>query len=84
MLLQKLKEESYKLSASDRLELIGELVRSLQNLVGQNSVDEISINVYPLSNQKQRPDFGVMKGSGEILGDIVAPALPESVWEVLQ
>jgi len=83
-LLQELKEESYKLSASDRLELIGELVRSLQNLVGQNSVDEISVNVYSLSNQKQRPDFGVMKGSGEILGDIVAPALPESVWEVLQ
>lgn len=85
MLLQELKEESYKLSASDRLELIGELVRSLQNLVGQNSVDEISVNVYSLlQNQKQRPDFGVMKGSGEILGDIVAPALPESVWEVLQ
>jgi hypothetical protein len=84
MLLQELKEQSYKLSASDRLELIGELVRSLQNSVGQNSVDEISVNIDPLSNQKQRPAFGVMKGSGEILGDIIAPVLPESLWEVLQ
>ena len=84
MLLQELKEQSYKLSASDRLELISEIVRSLQNLVGQNSVDEMSVNIAPLSNQKQRPTFGIMKGSGKILGDIVAPALPESVWEVLQ
>ncbi len=40
--------------------------------------------IYPASNEKQRPAFGVMKGSGEILGDIVVPALPETVWEVLQ
>lgn len=40
--------------------------------------------IYPASEQKQRPAFGVMKGSGEFLGDIVAPALPEIEWEVLQ
>jgi len=40
--------------------------------------------IYPASSGKQRPAFGVMKGSGEILGDIVIPALPETAWEVLQ
>ncbi len=36
MLLQELKEQSYKLSTSDRLELISALVQSLQNS-GQNT-----------------------------------------------
>jgi len=40
--------------------------------------------IYPATTPKQRPAFGSMKGSGEILGDIVMPALPENVWEVLQ
>lgn len=76
MLLQELKEQSYKLSTSDRLELISAIAQSLQKL------REISVENEP--SQNQRPAFGVMKGSGEILGDIVAPALPESDWEVLQ
>ena len=40
--------------------------------------------IYPASAQKLRPAFGVMKGSGEILGDIVTSALPETTWEALQ
>jgi hypothetical protein len=40
--------------------------------------------IYPATPQKQRSAFGSMKGSGEIVGDIVMPALPENVWEVLQ
>ena len=40
--------------------------------------------IYPATTQKQRPAFGSMKESGEILGDIVMPALPETAWEVLQ
>lgn len=75
MLLQELKEQSYKLSTSDRLELISAIAQSLQEL--RESVEHAPI-------QNQRPAFGVMKGSGEILGDIVAPALSESAWEVLQ
>ncbi|WP_199288984.1 hypothetical protein [Pseudanabaena sp. FACHB-1998] len=78
MLLQELKEKSYQLSTSDRLELISAIVQSLQKS------REMSVDVEPKIIQNQRPTFGVMKGSGEILGDIIAPALPESVWEVLQ
>jgi hypothetical protein len=78
MLLQELKEQSYKLSTSDRLELISAIALSLQKL------REMSVDVEPKPIQNQRPAFGVMKGSGEILGDIVAPALSESAWEVLQ
>jgi len=40
--------------------------------------------IYPALDGKQRPAFGVIKGSGDILGDIVISALPETVWEVLQ
>ena len=40
--------------------------------------------IYPATTQKQRSAFGSMKESGEILGDIVMPALPETAWEVLQ
>lgn len=78
MLLQELKEQSYKLSTSDRLELISAIAQSLQKS------REMSIDVEPQAIQNKRPAFGVMKGSGQILGDIVAPALPESAWEVLQ
>ena len=76
MLLQELKEKSYKLSTSDRLELISAIAQSLQKS------REMSIDVEHQPIQNKRPAFGVMKGSGEILGDIVAPALPESDWEV--
>ena len=38
--------------------------------------------IYPATTQASRPCFGVMKGSGEILGDIIAP-LAEP-WEVLE
>lgn len=77
MLLQELKEQSYKLSPSDRLELISAIAQSLQK-----SREMLDVEPQPIHNK--RPAFGVMKGSGEILGDIVAPALPESAWEVLQ
>lgn len=76
MLLQQLKEQSYKLSPSDRLELISTITQSLQKLC------KMSVEHDPIQNQ--RPAFGVMKGSGEILGDIVASALSESAWEVVQ
>jgi hypothetical protein len=34
--------------------------------------------------QPQRSTFGFMQGTGIILGDVVAPVLPETDWEVLQ
>lgn len=38
--------------------------------------------IYPASANQYRAPFGAMKGSGEILGDIVSPL--DEPWEVLQ
>lgn len=40
--------------------------------------------IYPATPHPQRPVFGAMKNSGQILGDLVAPILPASEWEVLE
>jgi hypothetical protein len=36
------------------------------------------------AKQNKRAAFGVAKGSGKILGDIIEPVLPLSTWEALQ
>ncbi|MEZ2233246.1 MULTISPECIES: type II toxin-antitoxin system Phd/YefM family antitoxin [unclassified Microcoleus] len=38
--------------------------------------------IYPATTQTLRPSFGAMKGSGEILGDLIAPVAEP--WEVLE
>lgn len=38
--------------------------------------------IYPATTQATRPAFGAMKGSGEILGDLITPE-PQP-WEVLE
>lgn len=38
--------------------------------------------IYPATTQAARPTFGAMKGSGEILGDLIAPVA--ELWEVLE
>jgi hypothetical protein len=38
--------------------------------------------IYPATTQVLRPTFGAMKGSGEILGDLIAPVIEP--WEVLE
>jgi len=38
--------------------------------------------IYPGTTQAARPTFGAMKGSGEILGDLIAPVA--ELWEVLE
>lgn len=40
--------------------------------------------IYPATPHPQRPAFGAMKNSGQILGDLLAPILPASEWEVLE
>ncbi|MEA5504708.1 type II toxin-antitoxin system Phd/YefM family antitoxin [Halotia wernerae UHCC 0503] len=40
--------------------------------------------IYPATPKPQRPAFGAMKSSGEILGDVIAPVIPLKTWEVLQ
>ncbi|MEG4530782.1 hypothetical protein [Microcoleus sp. D2_18a_D3] len=38
--------------------------------------------IYPATTQTPRPLFGTMKGSGEILGDLIAPVA--ELWQVLE
>jgi len=38
--------------------------------------------IYPATAQTLRPRFGAMKGSGEILGDLIAPVAQP--WEALE
>ncbi|OKH12951.1 hypothetical protein [[Limnothrix rosea] IAM M-220] len=45
--------------------------------------DQTLAIVSPAQPQK-RGGFGCMKGTFEIVGDIVSPAAPESDWEALQ
>lgn len=40
--------------------------------------------VPPAPSQRPRSWLGCMSGTGEILGDIIAPASDESDWEVLR
>jgi prevent-host-death family protein len=71
-----------------------ELPKTLQQLFTEVQDTKIPLTVthegkplvviYPATNQPKRPAFGAMKGSGEILGDLVAPATPATAWEVLQ
>lgn len=68
MLLQELEEQSYKLSTSDRLELISAIAQSLQK---SREIVDVESKII----QNQRPAFGVMKGSGEIWGDIVGSSI---------
>ena len=73
---------------------INELSETLQQLLTNIQRTKIPLTVtqageplviiYPASAQNQRPAFGVMKGSGEILGDVISPAVSENTWEVLQ
>jgi len=55
-------------SIEDRMNIIEVILNTLK----QDMRSPASIN------RPQRPAFGFMKGTGEILGDIVTPILPES------
>ncbi len=39
--------------------------------------------IYPATHKTKRPTFGAVKGTGEILGDLIAPAIPLDTWEVV-
>jgi antitoxin (DNA-binding transcriptional repressor) of toxin-antitoxin stability system len=40
--------------------------------------------ISPATTRPERATFGAMKGSGEILGDLIDPVVPINTWEVLQ
>jgi hypothetical protein len=59
-------------SPTERIAIIEMLLHSLKT------------EIHTFANQSQRPAFGFMQGTGKILGDVISPALPETVWDVLQ
>jgi len=71
---------------------IDDLPQSLQKLLQQaektnspltiTQAGEPFVVIYPAKSQKVRPPFGFMQGTGEVIGDIVAPI--EQPWEALQ
>ena len=64
-------------SVAERIAIIEVILQSLKN--------DIQMSPQPVpAAQSQRPAFGFMKDTGEILSDVVTPILPETVWEVLQ
>ena len=68
-------EKLQNISIEERITIIEMLLGTLKN--------DLSPKTGAIS-RKQRPAFGCMKGTGEILGDIITPVLPENMWEVLQ
>ena len=64
-----------------------EILEKLQGFSIEDRINTIEVILNTLKqdmrspasiNRPQRPAFGFMKGTGEILGDIVTPILPES------
>jgi hypothetical protein len=66
-------------SIEERITIIEVLLRSLKNDMPKDASPQFESTAH-----SQRPIFGFMKDTGKILGDVVAPVLPETAWEVLQ
>lgn len=58
-------------SIEERIAIIEVILQSLKNDIKDTSQTKPS-------SDSQRPAFGAMKNSGQILGDLVAPILPAS------
>ena len=79
MIDPKLLEQLKTASVGDRIAVIEMLVQSLKSDINPGAAP-----VLETTTKLQRPVFGFMKDTGNILGDVIAPILPESTWEVLQ
>ena len=66
-------------SVGDRIAVLEMLVQSLKSDIKTGADTSVETTI-----ASQRPAFGFMKTTGAILGDVVAPVLPENAWEVLQ
>jgi hypothetical protein len=72
-------ERLQKAPISERIAIIELLLASLKNEIKEDVFSQSQAIV-----NSQRPGFGFMKDTGEILGDVIAPIIPENTWEVLQ
>lgn len=66
-------------SLEERITIIEIVLRSLKADLKKDTLPQSEAAAHP-----QRPAFGFMKDTGTIVGDVVAPILSESTWEVLQ
>jgi prevent-host-death family protein len=65
------------------LELLREIQETGQSILITKHGKPIA-EVYPPQSKRGRSPIGIMKGRGEILGDIVSPAAPAGEWEALE
>ena len=72
-------EKLQNASLEERITIIEVILRSLKNDIKKNDSSQSAS-----TGSRQRPAFGFMKDKGKILGDVVAPVLPENTWEVIQ
>ncbi len=73
--LEKLKTASIE----ERIVIIEGILKSLKS-----DIKKVAIPQAETVAGSQRPAFGFMSGTGKILGELVAPILPENTWEVLR
>lgn len=71
-------EQLKNASVEERIMAIEAILQSLKSDMAHKQLSQ------PLPGTPKRAPFGFMKETGEILEDVVAPALPESAWDVLQ
>jgi hypothetical protein len=64
-------------------ELFMEIQRTQRPLTVTHEGEPLVI-IYPATTKRKRAVFGALKDRGEILGDLIAPAVPIDTWEVLQ
>ncbi|MEB3224265.1 MAG: hypothetical protein VKJ86_00495 [Synechococcus sp.] len=75
-------EIALKQLSQDLQQLIAEMERSNESIIITDDGNPLAILSFP--PQKKRAAFGCMEGTAQIHGDIIAPVLPDSTWEVLQ
>lgn len=79
MINPELLEQLKTASVGERIAVIEILVQSLKSDIRAGADSPLDIE-----GVSQRPAFGFMQDTGTILGDVIAPVLPESAWDVLQ
>ena len=77
------KEVSVSKFKATCLELLREIQETGQSVVITKHGKPIA-EVHPPQRRRDRSPIGIMKGRGEILGDIVSPVVPAHEWEALK
>lgn len=72
-------EKLQNTSIEERITIIETILQSLKS-----DIKEAASPQAETVTNNRRPAFGFMSGTGKILGDVIAPILPENTWEVLR